>query len=92
MTFPQRVANSLIALAFSKVRDLFVYEKLETIIDQKFPDEPRSSRPSLDELEHGAGLVLQVCIECGSMVDFHAILGHRQKPTNKLSKFGILGL
>ena len=60
MTFPQRVVNSIVALALSKVRDLFVYEKLEEVIDQQFPDEPRSSRPSLDELEHNAGLALQV--------------------------------
>ena len=60
MTFPQRVVNTFVALAFSKVRDLFVYEKLEALIDQKFPDEPRSSRPSLDQLERNAGLVLQV--------------------------------
>ena len=60
MTFPQRVVNSFAALALSKVRDLFVYEKLEAVIDQEFPDEPRSSRPSLDELEHNAGLALQV--------------------------------
>ena len=37
MTFPQRIGNSLIALALSKVRDLYVYPRLEDIIDEKFP-------------------------------------------------------
>jgi hypothetical protein len=37
MTFPQRVANSLIAVALSKIRDLYVYPRLENIIDEKFP-------------------------------------------------------
>jgi hypothetical protein len=57
MSFPQRVANTLIAFAFTKVRDLYVYPKLEEILDQKFPNE---KRPSLQELERNAGLALQV--------------------------------
>ena len=57
MTFPQRVANTLIAFAFTKVRDLYVYPKLEKVIDDKFPNEVR---PSLKELENNAGLALQV--------------------------------
>jgi hypothetical protein len=51
------VANTLIAFAFTKVRDLYVYPKLEEILDQKFPNE---KRPSLPELELNAGLALQV--------------------------------
>ena len=39
MSFPRRVANTLIAFAFTKVRDLYVYPKLEEILDQKFPNE-----------------------------------------------------
>jgi len=57
MSFPRRVANTLIAFAFTKVRDLYVYPKLEEILDQKFPNE---KRPSLPELELNAGLALQV--------------------------------
>ena len=57
MTFPQRLVNTFIAAAFTQVRNFFVFPKLEKILNEKFPDE---TRPTLQEIEDHAGLVLQV--------------------------------
>ena len=46
--------------AFQLARDWFILPKLENLIDEHFPDDPRETRPSLLELEKNAGKV-QLC-------------------------------
>ena len=60
MTFFQRAENSLLALTLANSRDFDVFPKLEAIIDEKFPNDLRGSRPTLLELEQNAGLAFQV--------------------------------
>ncbi len=60
MTFMQRVLNTLMTFAYHHIyRDRFIIPKLEEIIDEHFPDDPRPGRPSLLDLEREAALAFQ---------------------------------
>jgi glucuronosyltransferase len=60
MTFLQKVANTLMTVCYHYLyRDLYFIPKLEAIIDEHFPDDPRLNRPSLLQLEQEAALAFQ---------------------------------
>ena len=58
MDFKQRVANVLIHTAFNLFKKFSYFPKLESVIDEQFP-EYKGKRPSLVEMQNNAGMVLQ---------------------------------
>lgn len=59
MTFFERVLNTLATGFYYIYRDHVMMAKMESIIDEHFPDDPRPGRPSLAELEKEAALAFQ---------------------------------
>ncbi len=56
----KRVANTIATLAYQAIfMEMHALPKLEAVIDEHFPDDPRSERPSLLELEKSAGLAIE---------------------------------
>ena len=58
MDFKQRVANVLIHTAFNLFKKFSYFPKLESVIDEQFP-EYKGNRPTLTEMQNEAALVLQ---------------------------------
>ena len=58
MSFRERFINTLALIGYKFYRDYSQLPKYESMIDQHFPDDPRSNRPSLADLEYTAGLTL----------------------------------
>ncbi len=57
MSFMERVKNTLsLAIYQFLFRDIYVLSKLEDLLDEHFPEDPRSARPSILELENKAAM------------------------------------
>ena len=59
MSFKDRLYNTMGSGLYLMIKHLFMNPKWEKLIDELFPDDPRSQRPSISELEKETGLALQ---------------------------------
>ena len=59
MSFQDRLYNTLGSGLYLMLKHFILNPKWEGLIDELFPDDPRSQRPSLSELEKETGLALQ---------------------------------
>ena len=59
MSFKDRLYNTMGSGLYLMIKHLFMNPKWEKLIDELFPDDPRSQRPSISELEKESGLALQ---------------------------------